>query len=87
VILVHRLRGEPMFINCDLVESIESTPDTIVTMVDGRRLVVSESPDQVIERVRDYRAALVAAASALRSGEGARLFLLDGSRPADDEDQ
>ena len=85
MILVHRLRGEPMFINCDLVESIEATPDTIVTMVDGRRLVVSESPSEVIERVREYRAALVAAASALRSGGGAQLFLLEGERQDDDE--
>ena len=79
MILVHRLRGEPMFINSDLIESIESTPDTIVTMVDGRRLVVSESPDAVVDSIRSYRAALIAAASGFRSGDRPNLVLLEGA--------
>jgi len=83
MILVHRLKGEPMFINCDLIESIESTPDTIVTMVDGRRLVVGESPQDVIDRVREHRAAILAASSAFRAGERPQLRLLEGS--GDDE--
>ena len=83
MILVHRLKGEPMFINCDLIESIESTPDTIVTMVDGRRLVVGESPEEVIERVREHRAAIIATSAAFRSGERPQLRLLEGSGEED----
>ena len=42
MIAVHRLRGEPMFLNADLLETIEATPDTVLTLVDGRRIVVAE---------------------------------------------
>ena len=67
MILVHRLRGEAMFINTDLIESVEGTPDTVITMVDNRRLVVTESPEEVVHRVREFRASIIVAADALRS--------------------
>ena len=67
MILVHRLRGEPMFVNADLIESIEETPDTVLTLVDGRRLIVEERPDLVVERVVDFRASLLVAADQLRA--------------------
>lgn len=84
MILVHRLRGEAMFINADLIESIEGTPDTIITMVDGRRLVVAEEAETVVERVIQFRAALLVAADELRSGGGSRLSLVpDLDDPSD----
>jgi flagellar protein FlbD len=67
VILVHRLRGEPMFVNADLIESIEATPDTVLTLVDGRRLLVDEGPEAVVERVVAFRASLLVAADQQRS--------------------
>jgi flagellar protein FlbD len=69
VILVHRLRGEPLLLNADLIESVESKPDTMITLVDGRHLVVAETAGEIASRVRDFRAAVLAAA------EGARLGL------------
>lgn len=72
-----------MFINCDLVESIEATPDTIITMVDGRRMVVSDSPEDVIENIREHRSAVIAGAEAFRTGTRAQLFLLDSAVPDD----
>ncbi len=78
MILVHRLRGEPMFINADLIASIEATPDTVVTMVDNRRLVVQEVPEVLVARVQEFRAALLVAASKYRSGERGHLFLING---------
>jgi flagellar protein FlbD len=68
LILVHRLRGEPMFINEDLIESIEATPDTVLTLVDGRKIVVADPPQMVIDRARVYRASVLAATDELRSG-------------------
>jgi flagellar protein FlbD len=68
LILVHRLRGEPMFINEDLIESIEATPDTVLTLVDGRKIVVADAPQMVIDRARVYRASVLAATDELRSG-------------------
>ncbi len=67
MILVHRLRGEPLLLNADLIESVESTPDTMITLVDGRHLVVAETSDEIAERVCEFRAAVLAAAEAARS--------------------
>ena len=67
MILVHRLRGEPMFVNADLIETIESTPDTVVVLVDGRRVLVDEAPETVVSRVIDFRASLLVAADDLRA--------------------
>ncbi len=66
MIAVHRLRGEPMFLNADLVESIEATPDTVLTLVDGRRIVVADSPDEVADRIIEFRASILVSAAELR---------------------
>lgn len=66
MILVHRLRGEPLYVNADLIETIEATPDTVLTLVDGRRLIVDDSPEVVVERFTAFRASLLVAADQLR---------------------
>ncbi|MCP3997447.1 MAG: flagellar FlbD family protein [bacterium] len=66
MIAVHRLRGEPMFLNADLVESIEANPDTVLTLVDGRRIVVSDSPEDVADRIIEFRASVLVSAAELR---------------------
>ena len=66
MIIVHRLRGEPMFLNADLIESIEETPDTVVTLVDGRRMVVSDAGSVIAERVLEFRASILASAATMR---------------------
>ena len=66
MIAVHRLRGEPMFLNADLVESIEATPDTVLTLVDGRRIVVADSPEEVADRIVEFRASILVSAAELR---------------------
>ena len=81
MILVHRLRGEPMFLNPDLIEFIESTPDTVITLADGRKLVVADAPEEVIERARQYRASVIVASDELRQQQShtPHLTLLPGS--------
>lgn len=66
MILVHRLRGEPLFVNADLIESIEARPDTVITLVDGRKTVVTETPQEIVERITRFRAAVLAASEELR---------------------
>jgi len=63
VIIVTRLGvGLPLAVNPDLIERAESTPDTVITLVDGSKLVVVETLDEVMARVRTWRAAVVAEA-------------------------
>ena len=77
-----------MYLNADLMESIQATPDTVITMVDGRKLVVAESADEVVDRIRDFRASILAAAEDFRStGESGSLIVFPGKRTDDDEDE
>ncbi len=89
MIWVTRLRGQSIVLNADLIESVESTPDTVITMIDGRKYMVEESPELVVERVVQYRAALLHARPAERSvgtppgPPRASLHLIDDKRRND----
>lgn len=65
MIVVTRLNGPPLAINCDLIERAEATPDTIITLVDGTKYIVRESVEDIIERVREFRASIVVTAQRL----------------------
>ncbi|HUY22922.1 MAG TPA: flagellar FlbD family protein [Acidimicrobiales bacterium] len=54
--------GERIAINPDLIERIEETPDTVITLTSGAKHVVGESMDEVIERFRAFRASTLALA-------------------------
>ena len=61
MITVTRLNGPAFALNPDLIERIETTPDTVITLVDGAKYVVRESVDELVARVprvegRDHRA-------------------------------
>jgi flagellar protein FlbD len=57
LIKVTRLNGTELVINSDLIESMEQTPDTVITLTNGHRLVVKESVDELINRVVQFRQA------------------------------
>ena len=62
MIILTRFGGHEMAVNPDLIERAESTPDTVITMVDGHKLIVAESVDEVVDRVRRWRASVAAEA-------------------------
>ena len=55
MIQVTRLNGEIFFVNSDMIEFIESTPDTVIALTSGRRVVVQEAPEQLLERTVIFR--------------------------------
>ncbi len=65
MIVVTRLNGPRFAVNPDLLQRVESTPDTILTLIDGTKYIVSESLDEVTELVVRYRARVVSATLAL----------------------
>ncbi|GGN15283.1 flagellar FlbD family protein [Actinoplanes hulinensis] len=65
MILVTRINGAVFALNPDLVERVDCTPDTVVTLVDGTKYIVAESVPEFIDSVRHYRASLIAQASRL----------------------
>jgi flagellar protein FlbD len=64
VIAVHRLTHpeQTLWLNCDLIQTVEATPDTVVSLLNASKLVVIETPEQVVEAVRTWRASILAAA-------------------------
>jgi flagellar protein FlbD len=65
MIIVTRLHGTSVAVNCDLIERVEATPDTVVTLVDGSRYVVSETVAEVVDKIRAFRASVVLLAGRL----------------------
>jgi flagellar protein FlbD len=55
-----RLNGKPIMLNSDLIKTIESSPDTMLTLVNGEKIIVRESCEELTERVVAYRARLLA---------------------------
>ncbi len=58
MIRLTRMNHQPLVLNADLIEHIETTPDTLISLTNGQKFVVLESADEVIERVIRYRQAL-----------------------------
>jgi flagellar protein FlbD len=50
-----RLNQHQVVINAEMIEFVEAIPDTIITLVSGKKLMVAESVDEVIDRIIDYR--------------------------------
>jgi flagellar protein FlbD len=62
MIMLSRLTGLPFALNPDLIERAEATPDTVLTLCDGSKLVIGESVEEVVTRVRQYRASILSLA-------------------------
>jgi flagellar protein FlbD len=51
---VTRLSGGPMVVNADLIVSMEQTPDTVITLSNGDKLMVREAPGELVARAVNY---------------------------------
>ncbi len=61
MIEVTRLNGTPIVLNSDLIKTAETAPDTMLTLINGEKLIVREECSEIVERVLAYRASLLAA--------------------------
>ena len=59
MIQLTRLNNARLAVNCDLIKYVEEAPDTVLTLLNGEKLVVRETTEQVIERVRDFRRSIL----------------------------
>ncbi|MFU0801116.1 MAG: flagellar FlbD family protein [Xylanivirga thermophila] len=55
MIKVTRLNGKEFYVNSDLIEFVESTPDTVITMTTGKKIVVHENVHEVIDRIIKFK--------------------------------
>ena len=61
MIQLTRLNHVSLVLNADLIECIESTPDTVISLTTGQKLVVLEPPEEVVRRVVEFRRAVYSA--------------------------
>ncbi|MBR5645605.1 MAG: flagellar FlbD family protein [Treponema sp.] len=52
---VMRLDGKIYWVNPHMIESMESTPDLTLSMLSGKKIIVRNSPEEIIQKIIDYR--------------------------------
>ena len=55
MIKLSRLNGKEFYVNCELIEFIESTPDTVISLTSDKKIIVRESIDEVVNKIVQYR--------------------------------
>lgn len=55
MIQVTRMNGSEIVINAELIEFLETTPDTVLTLSTGKKLVLKDTVEEVVAKVLDYR--------------------------------
>ena len=55
MIELHNLSGTSFYLNCDLIYRMEVNFDTVITLTNMQKLIVQEKPDEVVEKIIDYR--------------------------------
>ena len=55
MIALQRLNGEQFVLNSDLIESVESTPDTLIVLSNGKKFLVSNSVEDIVRKAVKYR--------------------------------
>jgi flagellar protein FlbD len=63
MIQLTRLNHIPLIVNSDLIEHIEVTPDTVITLTTGQRFLVLESPEEIVDKVISFRRAILKASN------------------------
>ena len=81
MITVTRRNGTAFALNPDLIERVEATPDTVITLVSGTRYVVAESVEQIVAEVCQFRASVLMATATPAPSPPQRLRLHSVSSP------
>lgn len=55
MIALHKLNDDTFYLNCDLIERIETNPDTVITLIDGKTIRVVERAEEIVELIKKYR--------------------------------
>jgi flagellar protein FlbD len=83
MITVTRLNGPAFALNPDLIERVEATPDTVIHLVGGSDYVIRESVEELIARIRESRAAVIALSHLIeqRTAGAPTLRVVPGGEP------
>ena len=77
MISLRKLNDKELVVNCELIQSIECTPDTIISLTTGEKLVVKDGAEEILRKVIEYKRAVNGREIEVRAGqvetEGAEL--------------
>ncbi len=55
MIKIIKMNGEEMVINAELIETIKATPDTVINLTTGKKILVLDDVDEIVDKVISYR--------------------------------
>ena len=55
MIYVTQRNGSKIYINPELIQTVESTPDTVITLLSNKKMIVKDTPQEIAERFIEYR--------------------------------
>jgi flagellar protein FlbD len=86
MIQLTRLNNHPLVVNSDLIKYVEQAPDTVITLVNGDKIVVRESAEDIMERVVQFRRSVMRGTIPCSDKFGVALpFVPPTVPPADDK--
>ena len=83
MIQLTRLNNKPLMVNSDLIKFVEQSPDTLVTLITGEKIVVLEKSDEVLRRIIDFRRSVLRGLSL--SWDGSAYHALNSRAPGSGE--
>jgi flagellar protein FlbD len=55
VIFITRTNGTRIYLNPELIQTVEATPDTVITLVNNKKMIARDTPQEIAERYIEYR--------------------------------
>jgi flagellar protein FlbD len=72
VIFITRPNGSKLYLNPELIQTVEATPDTVITLVSNKKLIVKDTPQEIADRFIAYRRKTLASFVTGEPGQQAR---------------
>jgi len=85
MIQLTRLNHHPLAVNSDLIKFVEQAPDTVITLLNGEKIVVRESAQEVLERVVEFRRSVLQGIMLWWDNRAAILSAAENNRQTDEE--
>jgi flagellar protein FlbD len=85
MIQLTRLNNKPLTVNSDLIKFVEQSPDTVITLITGEKIIVLEKADEVLTRIIDFRRMVLQGLPLSCDTSSARALIARSPEPGDHE--
>jgi uncharacterized protein YlzI (FlbEa/FlbD family) len=75
MIRLTRLNGSSIALNSDLIKFVENAPDTVITLINGEKMIVRESTEELIRKLVEFRRAILAGLPTVGADHNAAIVL------------